>query len=638
MLQTIRDRATGWFAWFVVILISVPFALWGINQYFGHSGHANVAKVNGTEITLPAFQQRLEREQVRLQKKLGPRYAELVHDKQLRKQVLQQMIDEILLAQTAEGAGFRIGNKLLAAEIHGIPAFQDKGRFSEKRYQQVLGAQGMTPFSFEPRYRRALLIAQLQNGIAGSAFVTRHELDRFIRLLEQKRDLVYMTIPLSRFESRAKIDDAMVQSYYKGHKAQFMRPEEVALSYLDLNVEGIAKTIPVNDKELRNLYKQEAQRFVAPAERRVRHILIRVPKGADKKVVAKARARAEKLLSEIRHGASFAKLAEKYSQDPGSASKGGDLGFFPKGSMVPAFDKAAFSIKRVGEVVGPVRTRFGFHIIQLEGIRPSHPIPFSEVKSELADQYRKHKAEDRYYNLTNRLTNLTYEHPDTLQIAARKLGLKVRETGLFPRTGGKGVAALPQVVRAAFSADVLGGDNSDPIDLGSTRTLVIRVREHKPAALKPLKEVRAQVEQDLREAYAKAQADKLATTIVGELRSGKPASAVAKAERLDLKRVQGAGRSDSAMAPEILQAAFSVGRPKGEGARYTQVALGTGNYAVVGVTGVHDGDPQALSKDKRAQDRQALERVYGESEFTAFLSDLKRHAKIKIDRQELNQQ
>ncbi len=637
MLQTIRDHATGWFAWLVVILISVPFALWGINQYFGSSGQSDVAKVNGTEITSQAFQKRFEQEQNRLQQSLGPRYSELVNDKQLRKRVLQRMIDEMLLAQAADATGFRIGNQLLAAEIHGISAFQEKGRFSQQRYEQVLRAQGMTPFTFEPKFRRTLLISQVQDGIVTSAFATPREVDQFIRLLEQKRDLFYLKIPLSRYEARARINLAEVQAYYERHKDRFMRPEEVALSYLDLDVNRIMRTIPVHEQALRNLYKQEAQRFVTPAERRVRHLLIRVPKGADRKVVARARARAEKLLAEIRHGASFAKLAKEYSQDPGSASKGGDLGFFVQGTMAPAFGKAVFAIEKVGEVVGPVRTSFGFHLIQLEAVRPAREMPFSKVKSELAVEYRKRKAEDRYYSFTNRLTNLTYEHPNTLEIAAKRLGLKIRRSGLFSRKGGQGIAARTKVVQAAFSPDVLGGNNSDPLELGPTRTVVIRVREHKPAALKPLNEVRAEIERDLREAYAKVQAHKLAQAIIGKLRSGESPGDVAKAERLELKRVRGATRSDASVDGAILRAVFTLGRPKQGRGRYTQIALGSGDYAVVGVTGVLDGDPKVLSKKKRIEDRRALARVYGQGEFLAFLNNLKRHAKIEIEQRQLNQ-
>ena len=347
--------------------------------------------------------------------------------------------------------------------------------------------------------------------------------------------------------------------------------------------------------------------------------------------------RAEKLLAEIRHGASFAKLAKEYSQDPGSAAKGGDLGFFAQGTMAPAFGKAVFAIKKVGEVVGPVRTSFGFHVIQLEAIHPAREMPFSKVKSELATEYRKRKAEDRYYNLANRLTNLTYEHPDTLEIAAKRLGLEVRQTGLFPHKGGRGIAARTKVVQAAFSPDVLGGNNSDPLALSPARTVVIRVREHKPAALKPLKEVRAEIERDLREAYAKEQAHKLAQVILGKLHSGKSPGAVAKAERLELKRVRSATRSDASVDSAILRAAFTLGRPKQGRGRYTQITLVSGDYAVVGVTGVRDGDPEALPKEKRIEDRRALARVYGQGEFLAFLNDLKHSAKIEIEQRQLNE-
>ncbi|HQU16446.1 MAG: hypothetical protein B7Z66_00460 [Chromatiales bacterium 21-64-14] len=637
MLQTIRDRATGWIAWIVVILISVPFALWGINQYFSGHVEADVAKVNGTEITLRAFQERYQQERNRLEEQLGPRYTELVNESRLRKRVLQQMVNEEVLAQSADAAGFRISNSLLAAEIHGIPAFQEKGQFSDQRYAQVLSAQGMTPLRFEPMFRRELLIGQLQDGVIRTGLATPWEVDQFIRLRDQTRDFFYLSIPISRYERDAKVSEGQIQQYYDAHKDKFMRPEEVSIDYLDLDVSKLASSIPVSDEDLRALYKQQAGNFVTPEQRRVRHILIRVPKDADQQTVAAARSRAEALLKRLHDGASFAKLAKEYSQDPGSAAQGGDLGFFAKGTMTPAFDKAVFAIQKKGEIVGPIRTAFGFHIIQLEDVKPSREMSFDEVKTQLAADYRKRKAEDRYYALADRLTNLTYEHPATLQIAAQKLGLQVQRTGLFSRQGGTGLASNTKVVAAAFSSDVLNGNNSDPIEISPTQTIVIRVHDHKPAALRPLAEVHQQVEDDLRDQYGRAQAKKLAEQLLAELRAGRDPQRLAKADDLGFKQLKAVGRGDTAVDAKILRLVFGSGRPQKGHADYGDVELDSGAYAIVGVTQVSDGDPSGIPKDKRLVDEQALAQVAGTQEFTGLLADLKQHAKVEMEEQSLTQ-
>ena len=455
MLQTIRDRAQGWIAWVIVILISIPFALWGIQSYLGVGGEVVVAKVNGVEITERDLQRRVQQARIQLRERLGAAYdAAQMDDRRLRQEVLDDMIRETLLVDVSDRLGFRVSDQELQAQILAEPAFQRDGRFDNVAYAQVLELQGLSPALFEAQLRQRMVGTQMVRGVVGSEVITTAEWEAFQRLSGQRRELAWLRIPAARFMDDAPMDEDAVQAYYAANTAAFQTPEQVRLEYLVLDVDALATGSTVSDEDVRRAYESEQARFGQPERRKVRHILLPVPADAD---AAKAQAVLEEIQAvrgRILGGEPFDEVAKAVSQDPGSATQGGDLGEIEQGIMDPAFDQAAFSLA-AAELSEPVRSRFGYHLIEVQEIIPARVKPFDEVQESLRAELARQKAESLFYDLGERLANVVYETPDSLQPAAEELGLTVQQSDWIGRTGGEGLLAHPRVTAAAFSEEVL---------------------------------------------------------------------------------------------------------------------------------------------------------------------------------------
>jgi peptidyl-prolyl cis-trans isomerase D len=630
MLQSIRDRATGVFAWIIVILISVPFALWGVHEYFGGAVTAEVAKVNKTEITLQEFQRAYQQQRQRLQQMVGPDLERAgIDESALRRETLNALIEDELLVQAADGWGLRVGDEQLARRIHAIQAFQRDGRFSAEAYQQALRGAGLGTGAFESQQRRALLASQLYVAIGDSAVVSDQDVDRVIRMQQQQREIEYAVLPLERFLPEVEVSEADIERYYAENRWAFVTPERVRLEYVELDARELAQAIVPEEEAVHRLYEDMAPALGAEEERRASHILLRVPEEAGPEGAAAAREQAEELLARIRAGEPFEALAREHSHDPGSAPQGGDLGFFGRGMMVPAFEEAVFDMQ-VDEVRGPIESPFGLHIIQLTGIVGGEPPSFEEVRQDLERQIQEQRAERRYYEQAESLTYLTYESPDSLIPAAEALGLEVRQTDWITRSGGEGIAEDPRVVAAAFSDEVLlQGYNSEPIEVDTNRAVVVRVAEHEPPTERPLEEVREDIVEALRGLQAREQAHELAQQIQAAAAAGADLAALASEHDLAVERPGRIGRDDATADPRLLQAVFTMQRPQ-EQPSYGITELGTGDFAVVAVLEVQDGDPAEASEEMRRSLAHSLSRLHGSSEFSAMLEALRTEAKITI--------
>jgi peptidyl-prolyl cis-trans isomerase D len=630
MLQTIRERAQGWIAWAIVILISIPFALWGIQSYLGIGGEPVVASVNGVDITQRAFDYRYREVRARLREQLGEAYRPGLFDEQkMRRQVLDQMIRNNVLLQVSHDMGLRASDLELRGAIMTNPAFQKDGRFDNTTYERQLALQGMRPTQFESSLRQEIVSSQLARAVVASEMVTDKELDQAIRLEGQQRKVSYMRVPKERFATDAEPSTEAIQSYYSAHRDLFRVPERVKLQYLLLNGAAIGANKAPTDADLRQLYDSEIDRFKQPERRQVRHILITVDPTADKATAEAAKARILKIRQRIEDGADFAKVAKEVSQDPGSADQGGNLGFIEKGLMDPAFDQAAFSLKQ-GEVSEPVRTRFGYHLIEVTKIDPAKVKPFAEVKDQLLGQYKKQTSEGAYYDLAEKLANLTYESPDSLEPAAQALGLEVRTSGWIERSGGEGIFANPKVMAAAFSDDVLKErHNSEVIEpkRNAQEAVVVRVVEHEAATVKPLDAVREQVVKNIRDKEAaeaaKAEADKLAERLKG---GAKLAEVAGKDPIKDAGLIT---RTAPDVPAEIRNLAFSLPHPRKDGASFGSTALPGGDAAVVSVSEVVDGSPEKLKKAALEQQRRALAQTIGSQYYEDLTTNLESRADIE---------
>ncbi len=630
MLNFIRERAQGWIAWVIVGLLIIPFALWGINEYFGNGGKLVAATVNGVEIDQQTFQRAFYDRRSQMQEMLGKQYDARIFDPQLRKRVIDELIEQELLLQNAKEMGYRISDQGIVATLQSIEAFQENGVYSPELARQVLQSQGMSPAAFEQRVRRALLASQLPSGISASEFVSGVELNQLIRLQDQKREAHFLRLPLKRFEDPADASEDAVARYYEDHRDRFMTPEAVKVEYVELKADALGLDETPSDEVLREYYQSHSSQYVVPEERHVRHILIGLPEGAGEAEVAAARKKAEELRQRIEQGESFEALAKAYSQDPGSAEQGGDLGFIGRGMMEPDFEQAAFSLEP-GQVSEPVLTSYGFHIIRVDEVRPQQAKPFEAVRDAVLQAYRQEVAERRYYELADKLTNLAYESPDSLEDVAKALDLPLQESPFFSRESGKGIFADPRVVAAAFSDEVLRqGFNSEPIELGENHVVVLRLKAHREAAPRPLEEVADEIRQIILQEKARERARVEAEKWLERLRAGEDRAALAKELGVDWKPTGSIGRRAPGLDPAIANALFRLPRPAEGSASYGMAELQAGDIALIALERVTDGDPDSYDEAKRENLRRQLEELRGNEMSRALVESLKAKAKIHV--------
>ena len=627
MLQAIREKAQGWIAWTIVILISIPFALFGIQQYLGVSADPVVASVDGTDITVRQLERRVREFRDSMRQRLGPAFnADIFSDKLLKPQVLQAMIDETLLRQAADDWGMRVSDEQVAASIRSLPGLQNGGKFDMSLYEATVRSRGLTKAGFEALVREEMIRAQQQSGIRDAAIVTHTDLAEQVRLGEQRRQIRYARIPAEGFLDVAAVSDEEARQYYERSQRDFQVPERVKLAWIQLDVKELADEVPVDEEKVRQYFEDHRGEFVAEQERRVRHILIPVEGDEDK-----ARQQAEQLVEQLRQGADFAALAKEHSKDPGSAADGGDLGWVNRGVMVKPFEEAVFAAKP-GEITGPVKTGFGYHIIEVTDVRGGAEASFEQVRDKVEAAYRRAQAEEIYFERLERLADLVYETPDSLAPAAEALGLKVQHSDWITRSGDLPPAInSPKVVSAAFSDDVLGeGNNSDVIELAPTRAVVVRVEEHEEATLKPFEAVKDQVRQAAARARASDKARAEGEKRLAELRAGADLEGLAKANGWELKQATVGRRGGEGAPAEVARAAFDAPRPADGKPAHGGVVSANGDYFLIAVDQVIDGDLDALDKTQREQRLARLRQVLGSAEFRGVLQALRARADIEV--------
>ncbi|HYN77385.1 MAG TPA: SurA N-terminal domain-containing protein [Lamprocystis sp. (in: g-proteobacteria)] len=628
MLQTIRDRAHGWIAWTIVILISVPFALWGISSYLDVGSAPVAADVNGREITEAELDRRVQTARIQLREQLGAAYDPAQFDDQrLRREVLDDMIRETVLTDAAGRMGLRVSDQELRAAILAEPAFQRDGRFDNASYEQVLKYQGQSPGSFEAQLRQRIVGSQMARAVAGSELVTKAEREQYQRLSGQQREVAWLRLPLDRFQGQEPIEDQAISAYYEANAARFLVPEQVKLDYLVLDVAGLAAKNAVSEDEMRRTYDKDQARFGQPERRRVRHILLTVPPDTEESAAQAVLAEAQAVRQRIQDGEAFDVVAKAVSKDPGSASQGGSLGEIERGIMDPGFEQSAFTLD-VGALSEPVRSRFGYHLIQVEAITPATVKPFDEVREQLRAEVAKQQAESTFYDLGERLANVVYESSDSLEPAAQELGLEIKHSDWVGRKGGEGLLGHPKVTGAAFSEEVLvEGRNSELIEPEKEvlQAVVLRVADHREASTRSLDEVRDEIIAELRKERARQAAAAAATVAADKLRGGAAWADVAGADKVEEPGL--VGRNDAKLPAPVRTAAFTLVMPAGGGAVVATTTLDNGDAAILRVTKVEDGKVDATPGN--SVDPGRLGQLLGRQAFDALLKDMETRAKIE---------
>jgi peptidyl-prolyl cis-trans isomerase D len=635
MLMAIRDRVMGFVGWVLLGALFIAFAFFGLNSYFTSNAKTYAADVNGVEITIPEYQRAYQQMRNRMQRMMGEAYnPAMIDEDALKKSALQELIRQQLILQEAGDEGYAVSKQLVAAQINAVPAFKgEDGKFSVDKYRQILQLQGMAPAEFEWRLSRELMVNQVINGIAQTAGVSRQDLERIYRLQTQQRRFSYLELPLQQSAAEVGVSDSDIEQYYTAHASDFMTPERVKIQYLELKADELKVSDIPDDQTLHALYEEHSDRYVTPEERRARHILVSLPPDAGEDAEKKAREKAESLLARLEKGESFEVLAKEASDDPGSASKGGDLGFFSRGVMTPEFETAAFALEKGGRS-GIVKSAFGFHIIEVTDIKPQHTRPFDEVRDELVKEYQAQERGDLFSDKSETLANKAFEQPDTLQGAADALGLEIKTSDWLTKDGGPGIGQNEMVVDAAFQEDVLeAGNNSEPIEVGDNHLVVLRILEHQPAEKQPLESVKDKVTTEVRDVKARELVSNLGDSLLRELRSGTPLADIASAQQLKVRTTGLIGRNATDPAPRIVTEAFLLPPAADEGQSTTGFSLDSGDYVLLALEEIKDGDFSSLSKDDQLKVRQELNRIIGGSEVNAFTNELKNRAEITIPEQ-----
>jgi|CXWL01.1.fsa_nt_gi peptidyl-prolyl cis-trans isomerase D len=630
MLQAFREKFSGWVLVVIVLLLAVPFALFGINNYFEATVESYVAKVNEAEITSQQLQERLDAQRNQMRQMLGQDAAlDFLNTPENKRRILDSLVDEELRYQDGKAAGIEVPVNKLRQDILAMEVFKVDGKFDERNYVSVLRANNMTPQMFQQRMSRDLVSREIPARLGGSVFVTDADVDNYIRLNSQMRSFAALRMKAADEVLAQAPNEEAIAKYFEDHKAEFNTPEMVTLEYVEI-VGADLKVDPADEVTLTKRYEELKDRFVVPEQRLASHVLVEVAAGADADAQKAALAKAEALYKEIKDGKPLADVAKASSDDQGSKAQGGDLGWLERGASDAAFDEALFKLE-ANQVSEPVLGANGYHIIQLREIRPESRRQFAEVRGELESEHTATERERVYSDLAGQLVDAIQRDPLSLSGPASTLKLEVKRTEPFARTGGAGIAANPDVIKEAFSELVLDrSQTSDLIDVGPDHSVAIRAVERKAPEPRTLEAVRGEIEAKLRSEAQRAQLAAKVADLEKRLIGGEALDAIAKSIGKTIEKAEGAPRTATTPDPAIVAEVFKLPRPSAEAPVRKAIKLSDDDYALVDLTSVFDADPKSLDGAGRDAARSALQTQWTEAESAAYLAALRKNAVITI--------
>lgn len=607
MLQTIHDKLKGIFAITILVALGVVFVFWGVDVSVGTFTKARGIEVNGREIAVAEVQRAYRDELSRYEAAFGAAGVPEDLRSDLQTRVLEQAIRAELIRQRARKLGFEASDEQVLDAIRDIPAFQVGGEFSADAYHAALRSINLSTDQFEAEQREFVLARQVDRGMFNSAFVLPAELDRSVALRLETRELAWVVVPATEFAGSITLDEAAVKTYYEANQQMYMTEERATVDFVELDIETLAAAVVIDEPQLREYYQANQDRYTTVGRRNARHILIEI--GADE---AAALARAKAAYDRARAGEDFGALARELSDDTGSRESGGDLGFAERGDFVAAFGDAVWSMTP-GEIRGPVKSEFGFHVIRLEAVSPESTRSFEEVRAELEPELRRSEVEKAFGDAQEELDTLAFEAAGDLAAVAAKLNMKIKRIERFTREGSAELGATPALTEAVFSQDVLARRELRTIELAPGRVVALGVTAHEPARPRALEEVGLQVALAARIAAAQKLAAERAKAVAVELTAGGTWEATTRAWQLPapgstqlLKLVR---RDDLQIPAEIKTAAFRAPMPQGK-AQFGTATLANGDTAIWTVTAVRVGTLAVLPPDQlQAERNQARERA-----------------------------
>ncbi|HEY9037183.1 MAG TPA: SurA N-terminal domain-containing protein [Pseudomonadales bacterium] len=583
MLQNIRDNAQGWIAKILVGLIAIGFVFFGVD-FLGVNKTPPKAEVNGVDITDAEFRSALERQKAQIAARMGERFdPAMLQDDQLAGPVLEGLVQQALMTETAEKFGLAAPKNLIDAVILQEKAFQEDGVFSENRYRNVLATAGMSPWTYRAALAADIQQQHLLSGLALSEFSDQAHLATIVRLLRQSRDIRYITLTQSDFLEAIKLTDEQIRAYYDAHPDDFFSDELVSIEYVEMKKADFYPDI--SDEQIRARHEQEVANYQAGSERHAAHILLEVNKGT---TAAQAAEQLTVLRQRLDAGESFEALAAAYSQDPGSSRNGGDVGY-SMGDAFPETFEQALQTLTVGEVSAPVVTDSGVHLIKLLDIRLKEAPTLEESRARIELVLQREAAENVFVEKIDDLADQTFT-AQGLEEAASALGLTIQKADLKKNSIQDGALSHPVVLAAAFDPELMAsGANSRVLELDDSRVLVLRVVDHKPSALQALDVVKEQVAAEARAFAASEQMQAAASKLKERLMAGGDVESVALEAGYPWQVQLGANRFDGKLPPAIQAQAFAVPAPAAGQRMIDIISPSVRDLAVVEISGVVDG-------------------------------------------------
>jgi peptidyl-prolyl cis-trans isomerase D len=619
MLTTIREKSQGAFAWGILLLIGIPFVLWGINNYIDNGKEAPVASVGDKDFYQRDVNKAYEQYSQSL-RGMG------IDEQTLKNQALQKLIKDEVLLQYVTARGLTATDEAVREFIKTLEYFQTDGHFDDAKYKSLLATQHMSSNEFVGRIKNALVMEQFQHSITDSSFAGQYDVESFFKIQNQQRDVAYISVPLQTVTEQPT--DEAIAAYYQQHQNAYQTPEQLSIDYVELSLAEMAKKVEVSEDKLKAFYDEQKDQYTTPERRKISHILFVVnDKTDDKSALEKAQKAKQELATK-----DFAQLATELSDDKATAKAGGDLGLFTVGVMEKSFEEAAIALKQ-GEVSGPVKSAFGYHLIKVTELLPAQTKSFDSIKEELTKAYQKAQAENSFYEAGEKLAEISYQNPDNLQTVADALNLTIKKSTLFTKEHGEGIATDDKIRNAAFTEEVLQGNNSTPIEIGSDQLVVLRMQEHKPAATKDLDAVKKEILAILLNDKAKTLTDEKAKQIKARLQAGESIQAVADENKLEIKSFKELTRRKTDVPPQLIQAAFKAAKPVGNKASIFIAPLPTGEQLVVNLTKVTEGVMTEADKLQLELAKKNIGNAFGQTEFNAVLNSLQADADISVQTQ-----
>jgi peptidyl-prolyl cis-trans isomerase D len=633
MMESLRKHVKGWLGMVIIVGISLSFALVGLQSYTGDGTEQPVAEVADRKIyqgdVNNAYQQRVSQ----LKEQYADQYSpDLFSEEALRNESLNQLVQEQLILHTVDSDGYEVSDQAVLKVISELEAFQTNGQFDKSLYEQLLRAKGLTSTGFVQQVKVGLIRDQFVRGIVDTTLVDDSEINDFYRLNNQVRDVEYITLPLESKTKLVSVTDDELQKNYLQNEHLYKTPEQVSVEYVELNLANLMADVNPSEAELRAFYESEKQSFTAEGRRRASHILFDAPSGTPEKESEEKRKLAEEVLLKIQSGEDFTVLAKQYSDDIGSAKQGGDLGIINKGMMDDVFEKtlSELTVDQSSEVV---QTPFGFHIIKLTELEESTVKSFDAAKEEIELSYKQKIAGEQFYQMSERLAELSFENPGSLDPVVDELGLKINQQVLFGKDQGEGIAANDKVRHAAFIEDFLAGNNSEVVEVESEHLIVMHLIEHKPASTVAFEDVKGAVELAVRQYKAGVELKKEAEGLLKEVLASKSLQAAAKSKGLTVNVAGPITRNDKTAPPAVIRDAFSMSHPEDEKPSFKMSFIANGDIAIVGLNKITDGDKASIDDKSRESFKKFLERLKGEVSLAASLANLSVDADVKFTNQ-----